>query len=363
MGAAFLAALLSAPAMAYPLIDASQAASLTVHAETAEGKAIKDLTFTLYKAADLTSATNTDVQFDVTEAFAKFAENTELKVITNASEVEESDWADAATTLDGIVRNAVAEGTEFVKVSAVTDQDGNASFTAFADGTPLGDGLYLMLADYTGSEYKKVEVKPVFLTVPQLSEDMTEWIYDVKVSAKVTAVTELPKTTKIGVRKIWMGDDSAEDSAKRPTSIVVRLLDNGTAVDEVTLDASNKWAHEWDGLDPAKTWSVMEKAVPDGYTTTSTEETQDGVRTILITNTKSGVFGEYRPPNKETEKKKSGVKGSSRSTTSEESAERLPQTGQLWWPVWVMAAAGVVLILIGLLVRRSGKHDSRESRG
>ena len=76
MGAAFLAALLSAPAMAYPLIDASQAASLTVHAETAEGKAIKDLTFTLYKAADLTSATNTDVQFDVTEAFAKFAENT-----------------------------------------------------------------------------------------------------------------------------------------------------------------------------------------------------------------------------------------------------------------------------------------------
>jgi len=32
----------------------------------------------------------------------------------------------------------------------------------------------------------------------------------------------------------------------------------------------------------------------------------------------------------------------------------LPQTGQLWWPVPVLAALGVVLVISGLLLRRRG---------
>lgn len=33
----------------------------------------------------------------------------------------------------------------------------------------------------------------------------------------------------------------------------------------------------------------------------------------------------------------------------------LPQTGQLWWPVWVMAGAGALFLLIGLIRRRSSR--------
>ena len=31
--------------------------------------------------------------------------------------------------------------------------------------------------------------------------------------------------------------------------------------------------------------------------------------------------------------------------------EEIPQTGQEWWPVWLLAGAGVLLVLIGLFAR------------
>ena len=53
----------------------------------------------------------------------------------------------------------------------------------------------------------------------------------------------------------------------------------------------------------------------------------------------------------------SGSSGSSSggSGGSASGGSKLPQTGQLWWPVPVLAAAGLILILIGIARRRSGK--------
>ena len=81
-------------------------------------------------------------------------------------------------------------------------------------------------------------------------------------------------------------------------------------------------------------------------------------------------------PNDPTEKKddaKDDQKGSSGSSDSSGSSgssgsdgagggsvtsgSRLPQTGQLWWPVPVLVAAGLILIIIGVTRRRSGKKS------
>ena len=35
----------------------------------------------------------------------------------------------------------------------------------------------------------------------------------------------------------------------------------------------------------------------------------------------------------------------------------LPQTGQLWWPVPILAIAGLILLLVGLIRRRVGGYD------
>ncbi len=44
-----------------------------------------------------------------------------------------------------------------------------------------------------------------------------------------------------------------------------------------------------------------------------------------------------------------------RTTTSEPSRVNLPQTGQLWWPVWILAALGAAFLLIGILRRFTSK--------
>lgn len=36
----------------------------------------------------------------------------------------------------------------------------------------------------------------------------------------------------------------------------------------------------------------------------------------------------------------------------------LPQTGLLWWPVPVMAAGGVVFVVIGLLAKKKSGHEA-----
>lgn len=59
-----------------------------------------------------------------------------------------------------------------------------------------------------------------------------------------------------------------------------------------------------------------------------------------------------------TEDPGAGTSGTVSGSEREESvlgANRLPQTGQLWWPVWLMAGAGSLLILLGLYNRRKAR--------
>ena len=56
------------------------------------------------------------------------------------------------------------------------------------------------------------------------------------------------------------------------------------------------------------------------------------------------------------------MKGSYRQgdTGSVQSAGRLPQTGQLWWPVWVLSAVAAAMVLLGLVLRVSGSKDLKD---
>lgn len=48
---------------------------------------------------------------------------------------------------------------------------------------------------------------------------------------------------------------------------------------------------------------------------------------------------------------------------SQQKARELPQTGQLNWPVPVLAAAGITLLLIGLVLRLHGGGKDNERNG
>lgn len=129
-------------------------------------------------------------------------------------------------------------------------------------------------------------------------------------------------TTRTVIKR-W---DDAGYEQKRPDTITVTLLKDGTVYDTRTISRTDSWQYTWSGLpryNPDGTeivWTIQENAVP-GYIS-SIRETGD---TFILTNTPEH--------------------------------QKLPQTGLLWWPVPVLAAAGLLLLILGTLLKRKNDHD------
>lgn len=80
----------------------------------------------------------------------------------------------------------------------------------------------------------------------------------------------------------------------------------------------------------------------------------------VVANTKAGNVAKKTNPNptppSETTKKKTEENPTPSSTSTTTASKTLPQTGQLWWPVFVLAIAGAALVIAGVARRRSGKN-------
>ncbi len=138
------------------------------------------------------------------------------------------------------------------------------------------------------------------------------------------------------MKKIWKDGNSTA----RPKEITAALLQDGKEVETVKLNASNSWSYSWKKLSSASSWSVVEKQVPSGYTASY----RTGDSQIVITNSKPG--SPTTP---------SGDRPKTRKYTT------LLQTGQLIWPIPVLLGVGLILIVIGLILRKR-KTDASEER-
>ncbi|MBR2223631.1 MAG: Cna B-type domain-containing protein [Christensenellaceae bacterium] len=126
----------------------------------------------------------------------------------------------------------------------------------------------------------------------------------------------IPEPIDLTVKKRWSGD---EDKDTRPSSVSVTLYQNGNAIDKVVLSEDNDWQYTWEDLDGDGDYSVIETGIPAGYAPTYRED--NGV--ITITN-------HYR----------------------------LIQTGQENLPIILFAAAGMLLILLGIfMMKRKNEKD------
>ncbi len=130
-------------------------------------------------------------------------------------------------------------------------------------------------------------------------------------------------TTSRTVNKIW--DDKGYEK-KRPSSITVILLKNGTDYDKQSLTAETGWKYRWEKLpiydETGKEieWSIREGVV-SGYSS-SVSVNQDR---FTLTNTVD--------------------------------KSRLPQTGVLWWPVPILVLTGLVFLSVGFFVYKRKKHE------
>ena len=125
------------------------------------------------------------------------------------------------------------------------------------------------------------------------------------------------------VLKRW---NDAGYEQKRPDSVSVTLLKDGAVYDTKTLTRADGWQNTCRDLprynpDGSEiVWTVTERPVP-GYTA----NVQQSGSTFILTNTLD--------------------------------RQKLPQTGLLWWPVPVLAAAGLLLLIFGALSKRKNGHE------
>ncbi len=126
-----------------------------------------------------------------------------------------------------------------------------------------------------------------------------------------------PELVDRTVLKVWKNDGAHLD--ERPAEVQAALLCNGEVYEVVALNEENGWTYSWTGLDGEMEWTIVEYTVLDKYTSSVT---QDG-NTFIITNTYSDI----------------------------------PQTGQLWWPVPMLLALGLGMIVAGLIRRRGAEYE------
>ena len=218
------------------------------------------------------------------------------------------DFADSGVSLENLNDESLPEKLaafaaekKLTGVTETTDKDGKLTFKE----VPLG---FYLLVQTGGAEGYSV-CMPFTVAVP--TSDSAQWIYDIEASPKAGIV----RLTELTVKKAWAG------SGKHPESVTVQLKRNDEAFGSpVMLNAENNWSYTWKELEARERWSVEEVAVPEGYK--ATYETKDTV--VTITNT-----------------------------------SKLPQTGQLNWPVPVLICAGLALFVVGWVLffrRKKGKN-------
>lgn len=215
-----------------------------------------------------------------------------------------------AETKDGSCCVSVSEAGKY-KFPAITyDTPGTYAYQVYQ--RPGSDPL----CDYDGAVFD------VSVTVSTMAEGL-------EVSAIAFRQGDGEEKTEIPFENVWHKPEPVvditvvkewvDDGSDRPEQIAVWLLKDGAVQETVMLSEKNGWSCSWTGLEGTAQWSVAEADVPAGYT--ASYQIEGNV--ITITNTAS-----------------------------------LIETGQLRWPIPVMAAVGVCLVLAGIvLIAMKRKYD------
>ena len=182
-----------------------------------------------------------------------------------------------------------------------TDGEGNA----VCGKLPLG--LYFIRQ--TNAVDGFAPCRPFLVTIPMENDD--GYLYAVDASPK----TEVAKLISITVKKVW----NTDGSVKATDSVTVELLCDGKVVQSATLSEKNNWQTTYPNMPQSDAYSIQEVNIPQGFTATYQ---QNGYE-FTVTNTAS-----------------------------------LAQTGQLIWPIPVLAIVGVSLITAGsvLLQKKRDKN-------
>ncbi len=192
----------------------------------------------------------------------------------------------------------------------IADKFGTARFPT--KGKTLVKGLYLVVANPVGKSGSTKLPAPFLVSVPDRDKD-DNWIYTMTAEPKAVE-------TSVHVRKVWQDEGHTE---ARPTSVVATLCYgwSNKVYASVVLSAQNNWMYTWENLPAGVQWTVIEENVPAQYAATVKAETGG----FLITNAYV--------------------------------SQKIPQTGQITWPIPVLTVLGLGLFFVGLTRYRKNNEE------
>ena len=191
---------------------------------------------------------------------------------------------------------------EMPSIWLITDENGSAS----CENLPLG--LYFI--HQVNTVEGLAPCTPFLVTLP--AETDGGYVYEVNATPK----TEVAKLTDITIKKVW----NTDASSKATDSVTVNLLRGDQVVQTAVLSDDNNWQITYTDMPESDAYTIEEVDVPKGFTATYKQRGY----VFTVTNTST-----------------------------------LIQTGQLVWPIPVLAFAGVMLIGAGsVLLRKKRSHDA-----
>ena len=234
----------------------------------------------------------------------------------------------------------------------VTDEGGSAVFD------DLERGVYLITGESTVKDDVCYTVMPSLISLPSADSTSVEW--------HVTVVIKYGKENvfdriNLSCVKIWKDDRDTVHP-----EIHVELLCNGEEYDTVLLNEENNWKYSWNDLDPNCSWLVTEEEFDGDY---SVDISRDQY-TFTIVNTvndtdepgsepTSPSDSVTSPSDSPTAPSDSPATPSETKTPGTTGSGTIPQTGQLNWPIPLLAGTGVILCSVGvlLLIKKCDKDE------
>ncbi|WP_408070821.1 Cna B-type domain-containing protein [Butyrivibrio sp. JL13D10] len=296
--------------------------------------------------------------------------------ITDMYSISDQDKWNGIITKAVIIANENSVQPSYIGTS---DSEGYARLGKVDKGLYLGINDPIVIDDI---QYKYWDFLSVVPGPNNLEENQgngwdgtwTNAYYDVIAIPKKEAVKLEGDPEEYQVFKQWVDDGAAN----RPLSIDVKIYCDGTLLETVTLSNDNNWQYKWKS-EKGHIFTVEEVMNTDDYTS----KISRNENTFVIVNTKEpdepdkpdkpekpkkpdkpnkpnnpGSPDEPDTPNNDTPDD-GGVLGAIRRLSDELpevlGARRLPQTGQLWWPIPILAIVGIILIFLGFRSERKRK--------
>ena len=278
-----------------PKIDENKDTSLTIELVDVEDNKLSNATFSVYKVASMND----------TGIF-----NTEEKFIASQVSYEyetQEEWDEVLKELLAYIE----DNNISYDFTLTTNSNG------IATKNNIEKGLYLIYFDSYIVGARTYNPQSILISIPNMTIQ-NEWEYEVKTYPKCAYDIDLNKIADKKVIKVW--NDKGKEKY-RPQYITVQLYKDSELYDEVKLDSSNGWSYQWNNLDNTYKWEVKEIGVSNKYSVDINYENN----IFTITNTYD---------------------------------DKLPNTGLLWWPVPILFGTGLILLVIGIIIKR--KQDTCE---